>query len=48
MISQWDDGDPEVRRIVRMTVMGKPYFDKVIGQDLEKGLAAIKALAEGS
>lgn len=34
------------KRGVLMTLMGKLHFDKAIGQDFDKGLAAIKAVAE--
>jgi len=31
-----------------MSLMGKLYFDKSVGKDFEKGLAALKAAAEGA
>lgn len=34
-------------RNLLMTVMGKVYFDKAIGRDFERGLAKLKAAAEG-
>jgi hypothetical protein len=34
------------QRGVLMNLMGKLYFDKAIGKDFEKGLAALKSAAE--
>ena len=36
------------KRGVLMDLMGKLYFDKAIGKDFEKGLAALKSAAESS
>ena len=36
------------QRGVLMNLMGKLYFDKAIGKDFEKGLAALKSAAESS
>lgn len=35
------------KRGVVMALMGKLHFDKAIGQDFDRGLAALKAAAEG-